>query len=283
MKDGKYITAVDAEARWRLTGDSDESDASWGDPWLDGAVGPLQVGSIYTFAARKGTGKSFGLLRQLLLLPAGTQSLYVSLEDPMREMGRRIAASDAPVGRKDAVLVAVPERPKLSTVVKLMAESRARVVAIDYLQVLQDDSKVSTFDRAGQVRNVVTELKATARQHGQSVLLAAQLRRPAQGGGSYDASDTFEEDEAPKEPRGTIFEIRDSSDVENQSEAVILIHRLGRKFFDQTVACAKSRMGGERRKFERGPGGWPVPVEKTGNGLDSSHRSVQDTWEGPFA
>lgn len=272
----KLETLAGAEEAYLVTGERAEDDADWNDSFLDEAIGPMQVGGVYTFAARKGTGKSFSLLRQLLLLKE--PSLFVSLEDPRREIGRRVAAAPVSNAAKERVGLFIPARPRLSIVLDAMKQSGARVIGLDYLQVVQDDTGVSTFDRAGQVRNTISELKGALRENGQSLILTAQLKRPAQ---SRDREDDDTVDQfgpgRQTEPRGTIFEIRDSSDVENQSEAVVLIHRLGRTKFDQTVAAVKSRVGGERRVFARGKGGWPEVVKSTKSpDADSSDMSAYD-------
>lgn len=277
MKKSKveFSTLAIAEEAYTIVGERAEDDVAWNDKFLDNAVGPLQVGGLYTFAARKGTGKSFSLLRQALMLDV--PSVFVSLEDPIREVGRRVHAAPVAQGHKDRVKLYIPERPRLSEVGGALAASGARVWFIDYLQVLQDDLGISTFDRAGQVRNVITELKSLARKHHASVVLAAQLKRPP-----VQVRDPYEEDPFEGgEPRGTIYDIRDSSDVENQSEAVILIHRLGRLGFDQTVGAVKSRCGGERRKFQREKGGWPVVV--VDNKKEESYDTKVEAKPDPFA
>ncbi len=262
-----------------MVGERAEDDVDWNDPWMDEGIGPLQAGGLYTFAARKGTGKSFSLLRQgLLLADAGTSVLYVSLEDPVREIGRRVNGAPFPSKVKDRVKLFVPDRPRMSEVRKALESSGARVWEIDYLQVLQDDTGVSAFNRADQIRNIISELKALARKHQASVILAAQLKRPFELQPQDEPSEEFGDGKEPQEKRGSIFNIRDSSDVENQSEAVILIHRLGRLKFDQTIGAVKSRAGGDRRVFERGPGGWPTEKSKAkdltktgGSGYDTSN------------
>ena len=90
-KSVEFETLAGAEESYLVTGEVAEDDCPWNDPWLDNAVGAMQVGGVYTFAARKGTGKSFSMLRQLLLLEE--PSLFLSLEDPLREVGRRVAAA----------------------------------------------------------------------------------------------------------------------------------------------------------------------------------------------
>jgi hypothetical protein len=270
----KLGTLAEAEEQYLITGERSEDDVDWSDPFLDRAIGPLQVGGLYTFAARKGTGKSFSILRQHLCLQV--PSLFISLEDPLREVGRRVAAAPVPTSAKERVALYIPERPRLSLIVEAMKESRARVIGIDYLQVIQDDTAISTFDRAGQVRNIISELKGALRENGQSGLLTAQLRRPETSREPDDTEEEFGPGRPKSEPRGTIFQIRDSSDVENQSEAVILIHRLGRDKFDQTVEAAKSSIGGERRTFKRGRGGWPEEVTKR---VDSDPETMQDPFQ----
>ncbi len=256
MKLRPISTLAAAEATYDFTGDSDPSDQPWNDPWLDAAAGPMLKGGLYLFAARTGVGKSMSLLRQHLLLAQGRcPSLYISLEDPEREVGRRVTAAPFPASVKERVSFYVPASPRLSEILAVMEAIPARVVGIDYLQIIQEDTGLNTFDRAGQVRNILSALKSAARANGQSILMAAQLRRPPQSSARQD--DTFGPSDQPNpEPRACLFDIRDSSDAENQAEMVILIHRLGRTKCDQTVEKCKSRMGGERRTFLRGKGGW---------------------------
>lgn len=268
-----FNTLAGAEESYLIVGERSEDDCDWNDPWLDDAVGPMQVGGVYTFAARKGTGKSFSMMRQLLLLEE--PSLFVSLEDPLREVGRRVAAAPGSRAAKERVKLLIPARPRLRLIIDAMAASKARVVGLDYLQIVQDDSGSSVFDRMGQIRNIISELKGALRENNQSLILNAQLKRPRDQ--ADDSDDTIAEfgPSRNSEPRGTIFNIRDSSDVENQSEAVILIHRLGRTKFDQTVGAVKSRVGGERRVFARGRGGWPEVIKQT-KSVDKSDSDAYD-------
>lgn len=177
--------------------------------WLHTAVGAVGVGSMITVAGRTGTGKSFFGVQ--MLAACDERGLYVSLEDPIREVGRRVSV--LPKDIQERLFVAAPFNGKLSGVLRLVQDAveqhRIRVVVIDYLQLLRYDGGVGAWSLADQIHHTIAELKALARELGFVLVLCAQVRRP-----SFNY-----EDAAP-----TLAELKDSSSIENSSELVILLH-----------------------------------------------------------
>lgn len=177
--------------------------------WLHAAVGAVGVGSMVTVAGRTGTGKSFFGVQ--MLASTDERGLYVSLEDPIREVGRRVSV--LPKDVQDRLFVAAPFTPKLSEVMRLVRDAveqhGVRVVVIDYLQLLKYDGGVGAWSLADQIHHLIIELKGLARELEFVLVLCAQVRRP-----SFNY-----EDAAP-----TLAELKDSSSIENSSELVILLH-----------------------------------------------------------
>lgn len=180
-----------------------------GMPWLHTAVGAVGVGSMICVAGRTGTGKSFFGVQLLVACPE--RGLYVSLEDPIREVGRRVSA--LPKDIQARLFVAAPYSSRLSGVLRTVRDAveqhGVRVVVIDYLQLLRYDGGVGAWSLADQIHNTIADLKALSRELGFVLVLCAQVRRP-----SFNY-----EDQAPN-----LSELKDSSSIENSSELVILLH-----------------------------------------------------------
>lgn len=207
-------------------------------------------GTLVVVGGRTGSGKSmFGLK---LLETVDMPGLFVSLEDPLEVVGMRVRRMDP--ARRDAVYASRP-RARLADVLDSVKESYdalicPKLVVVDYIQILTDGGNGQT--RTDEIGEIISELKYLGTQLGFVTVLNSQLKRP-QG-----------EDREAQRP--TRWDLRDSSNLENAAEAVVLLHptpgnpRLVEAWVD------KNKVGPSRRdrpvSFERGAGGYLCEVEQ---------------------
>lgn len=226
-----------------------QSRLSLGLPWLDACVGGTPPGSLVVVAGRTGTGKSFFSL--LMLASARVPALYVSLEDSVPEVGRRVAGLRGE--RLGEVALFHPHNPRLSAVITAIRtavdERGAKLVVIDYLQLLRYDGEVAAWSQPDQIHNTLLELKALSRELGFVLVLNVQIRRPQPG---YEMQPP------------TLFELKDSSSIENSAEVVVLLFEDEHGLVEARVAKSKfsSRRAG-RQLYARDPNsGWLVESDE---------------------
>lgn len=222
--------------------------ASYGLPFLDDC--PAAPGTLVVVGGRTGEGKSFFGLK--LLEAASTPALYISCEDGESEVGRRATAF--PSDRLANVWLAVPRRPRLSAILRLIASAfgegkpNPRLILLDYIQLIQYDGEVAAWSQTDAIGITIAELKALGRELGFVLVLNGQLRRPSLGVSDSDFPN--------------LWDLRDSANIENSAEVVILLHGPGAEV-EVRVAKNKSGRRGAAARFRRGGNGAfvPVPVE----------------------
>ncbi len=249
-------------AAWLKTGIAD----------LDHALRTLGPGELFTIGARPGDGKS-GLLAQIATTTAaaGRGVLVASLEMSATAIGRRMLAQVADVdhaalvdGRLDSAERArvadalatfhawpltLADQPRLTPAQLRGLVFRARrdrgcdVVCVDYLQLLAPPDHLNLKREYDRVTFVSDALRTLARETGTLVVAAAQLRRLDRERGT---------------PRPTLEDLRNSGAIEQDSDAVLLIHHDRPGWAD--LGLAKHRNGptgavtvrwvGSRRRFD---------------------------------
>lgn len=216
---------------------------TYGLPFL--STCPGLAGTLMVLGGRSGAGKSYlGLKLLETCLQAG---LYVSLEDPAAEVARRAEAYSS--ARLGEVGLVIPKRPRLSIICREIREAFSedfapRMVVIDYIQLIQYDGDVQAWSQTEQIGMIIAELKSLGRELGFVTVLLSQLKRP-----DRDNRNAFP----------TLWDLRDSSNIENSAEAVILLQDHG----DQVEArLAKNKSGkrGTVQWFDRGSNGYLVPT-----------------------
>lgn len=236
--------AIAGFKKWE-SGQSKNTTFRWGVPFMDAGVGRAVPGSLIVIGGRPGAGKSFfGLLMQ-----SSTQvpTLYFSLEDTSHEVARRgLPISDK---RQSAIMLSTPVRPRLSIIerdIRAAFETghNPQLVVIDYLQLVQYDGDVQAWNKSDQIGNILAEVKGLARELDFVPVVNCQLRRPDRG----------EEEKAP-----TIFDLRDSSNIENSAEVIVLLHDKGDRVA-ATVAKNKSGRRGAAATYARSDNGFLVPA-----------------------
>lgn len=201
---------------------------------LDEAIGGLPPGSMLTIGGRRGSSKSSLLLGMAMNQSRDGQRIgIVSCEDPewvwgarllcalepdhltmsaffsapvaggLVERARRAAHSARDYGIHFAFKVGDPIRSVLGAVHQLIADG-CHVIMVDYLQAIAAPGKERYIARTDDA----VALKGACSKAGRSLVLASQMSRP-------------EKHAAFKEP--TDGELKDTGDLENMSEAIILL------------------------------------------------------------
>lgn len=233
----ELLTLADAYDQAELEASGlDTANTFPGHTWLDKAAGHWRRGSMTIVGARTNVGKSYYCL-YLLGAAEGARGLYVSLEDPAVEIGRRVRPM--PAWRRSEVLLSCPERPTLGAIKQAIIDSRADLVVVDYLQAIAN-GETAAWSQADEVGQKLVELKSLARERRFALVLAVQVRRPAPGGKA-------------SEPQ--LWELRDSSNIENMAERVLMLHPLG-DGLRVRLAKSKSTAVGKTAFYSRAAGGW---------------------------
>lgn len=204
-------------------------------------------GTLVVIGGHSGAGKSYLGLK---LLEACLQmGMYVSLEDPEAEVARR--AEPLSYARQDELVLCVPKRPRLSLILRDVREAFAqgfnpRMVVVDYIQLVQYDGDIAAFSQTEQIGMIISELKSLGRELGFVTVLLSQLKRP------------LRED---RTAFPTLWDLRDSSNIENCAEVVVLLQDHGDQV-EARVAKNKSGTRGTVQWFNRGGNGYLEPVDR---------------------
>lgn len=208
-------------------------------PWweLDEVLGGLFGGRVYVVGGRPGQGKSTAALRMAMhaSVESGKQSLIISREMPSVDVTGRLLAAGAQVPlqainsrnldpeamerirayvkRVDSPPVTVDAKPRSLAGIKTLARTHHHrhgldVLVVDYLQLVRVDTP--SRSREQEVAEVSRQLKELALELDCVVVLPAQLNR---------------ESGKRADPRPTMSDLRDSGQIEQDADAVILLHR----------------------------------------------------------
>lgn len=215
---------------------------TWGQPWLDEALGKLMPGAVAVIGAATNMGKTFFMLGMAHgAADAGVNAGLVSCEDPLPEMGRRLSL----FGDTGHGFVSVPAHPKLSTIRAVLSEGTRiyglKAWYVDYLQAIRYDESAPVFSPKDTATTIVQYLKGDAREHGVPLVLGSQLRRPPA--------------DAVGPTRPTMHWLKESGDIENMAEYVLLLSAQDRKTIRCEVAKAKNAETGQEVLYRRGAGG----------------------------
>jgi replicative DNA helicase len=212
-----------------------------GYPDLDTVLcGGLGIAQLTTLAARPSVGKtSFGLNVTRHGCEAGASVLFVSLEQPEQELTERLLAMVSGVpshrirqgkfkaGDADRLSAAaddlrrwrlkVIDRPGQTARQIAAAARRVRrkaqgldLIVVDYLSLVEPENYKA--NRNEQTGASARRLRAMARELGIPVLICCQLNREG-----------ADEKTAPR-----LHHLRDSGEIEQVSDVVLILHRTGR-------------------------------------------------------
>lgn len=217
---------------------------------LDYTTGGFGKGHLIIIAARPAIGKtSFACNIAANLARVGMVLPFFSIEMSKEEITERMMLSEAQVDRYKAVqsagamqaVVDIGERISgwklyiddrgslsvgqvVSTSHKIkQIEKRLDCVFIDYLQLMQTDGK--SENRNQEIGAISRRLKQMAKELKCPVIVLAQLNRAAEG------------------RRPAVADLRDSGEIEQNADMVILLHREKDTDTQTTVIVGKNRHG----------------------------------------
>lgn len=213
-------------------------------------------GNLTVLAARPGYGKT-ALLGTLTLAAArgGWRVLFLSLEMPAKQIRQRLLAGFAgiplhavmnpvdtsmvpylnemgqlPIGIRDAVAGDTLTVERIAALVHAyrtkFPEDRLAVF-VDYLQLVR--TRGNHERRHELLGHVCRELKATALRENVPMIVAAQVGRGVEQRG--------------KEAKPQLSDLRESGEIENTADQVLLVHRESMMDPRALIAVAKYRMG----------------------------------------
>lgn len=244
---------------------------------LDWAIGGFVDGSMTVVGGRTGAGKSSLMLAWALSMArAGRKPGIISLEDPADVWGGRLVAALSGVdstrlGRGEADEVDLPavaaaveaaralhlevtfavggllERVR-GDVQHLVRDRGCDVIFVDYLQAVRLNANSRRYDK--EVSNVAKALKGDCARERVPLVLGSQLSRAERG-------------KPFSEPH--LSDLKESGDVENESEAVVLLWRENDTEDGAELGkIAKVKDGPRRPRFQlvRGQGGMVEDVER---------------------
>lgn len=263
-----------AEAAWRAvqhveiattTAEAPTMALAFGYHVLNDAMRMWPRRSMITIGGRTGCGKST-LMLGLALHAAkqyGCRAGIVSLEDPAEVWGARGLSFHADINPQDllATHVAPPKVAQIERGLKalegvgvhieyalnrpvddvlramrsLVVQKGCDVLFVDYLQAVKIRSgKGDRYDRA--VAEAAQDIKAEAQALGVSLALGSQLRRP-------DGTKAYAEP--------SVHELKETGDLENMSEAVLLLWKTSDKEDARMLGkIAKVKWSPKRPRFE---------------------------------
>ncbi len=232
---------------------------------LDRKLGGLQPGALYVVAARPSMGKSSlaTSIAQNVAVRSRQPVLIFSLEVPRRQVLTNIACAEAKVpntavrdrrldaaqrtrfleaaGRVKEAPLFIDDTARLtgtqirSTIRLECARRELRLAIVDYLQLAGGDRAAESRER--EVAEICAALKQAARENNIPIVALSQLNRAA---------------EARKDKKPVISDLRESGAIEQDADAVLLLHR--EDYYAQqqipdevgrptTVCIAKNRNG----------------------------------------
>lgn len=221
---------------------------------LDSLTGGLVPGQLVIIAARPSVGKTaVGLAAARRVALAGFRAAFFSLEMGRQELAARLLATGARVpasclrtGPDDgqwaalSKAIAAPgldgllldDRPAASVAYvrarcrRLKRQGGLGLIVVDYLQLMTpSDTRAS---RTEQVGSLSRGLKALAKELGVPVIALAQLNRAS---------------EARADKRPQLSDLRDSGEIEQDADAVLLLSRASEEGDVIEANLAKHRQG----------------------------------------
>ena len=204
---------------------------------MDKHLGGLQSQQFIIIAARPSQGKTALACNMVAgLCKTSHKSLFISLEMTRVQLGNRLVAGEASTtyakasfeeqpttGEHHRITRAMKDMntwamdiydPPTATVAGVCAKIREAgrkgydAVFVDYIGLIRPDSKEQRESRYMLITEASTQLKAAARASGVCVVCLAQLRRES------------ERSDKPK-----LSDLRESGQLEQDADAVVLIHR----------------------------------------------------------
>jgi|GEM_PF-5080926 len=206
---------------------------------LDKLVGGFWPGELTVIGARPSIGKTaMGVTLARNLARHNVPSAFISLEMSTRALLRRMAAADLgiEVHRLRSGDVSAMEKAMIETkveelrllpvawyddvgtdvadvepIIRMAVRQRgAKVLFIDYLQLMKSKSRYDKQSRAEEVGEVAQRLHRVTQREGVSIVALAQLNRESEKGA---------------DPRPRVVHLRESGGIEQAAANIWLLHR----------------------------------------------------------
>ncbi len=268
--DGKPVTLEQAMSETCLRIDGRRGDRPTGLPTgfldLDELTSGLQPSETFLIAARPSVGKSIlALSIAIRIVRQGVPALFLSLEMPRCDLCERLLACEANVhgqqlrkgmiGREEAERIIEASRRlsryplwiddtagqdmfRIAAVARrLVARSGIQAVFVDYLQLIQVPR--GRENREQQVAGISQRMKHLARELKIPVVVLCQLNRGVENRG---------------DPEPKLSDLRESGQLENDADSVLMLYRLPAEDDVICASLAKQRNGPTgkfRLTFER--------------------------------
>jgi len=208
---------------------------------LDEIIGGLMGGDMLVIGARPGMGKTEMMLQMMLQQMGqriGNVAIF-SLEMSAEALGQRLTSSLSGValqalrtnrlnegdtnravdamGRIGGLQLWIDDTPRISPATLRMRMRRAHArqafacIYVDYLQLMDGSGGAGRRgDRVAEVDYIAAELKATARELGVPLVVAAQVSRGLEG---------------RSDKRPLLADLRESGGIENAADQVVFLYR----------------------------------------------------------
>lgn len=223
---------------------------------IDEMTDGLQVGELSTIGARPSIGKTaFAVNIAKAAASNGSPVAFVSLEQAEKELAFRLLAGESGISsmamRRQRISgdgvskiidasIRISELPIwvndhgqqnargiYSQMRRMKRQHEIKIVFIDYVQLISGDGKLARHEQIGEITRT---LKFMARDLQLAVVLLAQVNRKS-------------EDRAEERPK--LSDLKDSGNIEQDSDVVILLHRTatGESIDDVEAILKKQRNG----------------------------------------
>lgn len=258
-----WMTRAASEVQKRLEDPREVTGVSSGIVALDRHTRGFQGSALYYVGARPGVGKSaFGLQVGLHAARSGVHTLYASLEMSKLELAIRAVAIESQVDafrlstghitpyeqqRAAAAWSRIAEMPfkigdahnltapRLRAMIRrLHSRERVGLVIVDYIQLLKDTEK--HFNRNSELEAISRAFKTLSIDLNLPIVVLSQLSRPPK-------------DHKGPPPLPRLTDLRDSGALEQDADAVLMLHRYPVKedastdTEDGCIVVAKQRSG----------------------------------------
>lgn len=219
-------------------GESIEAGYDSGFPLLDGVLGGIRRGSLITLAGRPGSGKTALALNIManLAIREKIPTLFFSMEMPAKELLNRIVCSEVRINTRDLergfvsdkdmgklievteyvnkAPIEIAERgsyslSSLRSVARTAIRKRGvKFIIIDYLQLMRSNGR--NENRNLELGRISGGLKALAKELNIPILMLSQMNRGIESRSGFP----------------NMSDLRDSGSIEQDSDAVIFIHKM---------------------------------------------------------
>lgn len=251
---------------WRAQNPGQIKGIPFGFHTLERLLDGLQPAKLYLVGARPGVGKT-ALAGDIAvnLVTAGIGGVFFSCEMSKLQLQQRLLATRIGINptkslhgsltKRDlgAIRGGITEMKKWplwiddtdritiellrSRARRAVAKNGAKFVIVDYIQLVRGVEPKSRQSKKEEVGEVSGALKALSKELNIPVIALAQLRRT---GNAYSSASAQTEI-----PKPTLESLKESGDLEQDADAVILLHRdMAKSAKDAVAMVAKNRSGG---------------------------------------